>query len=665
MNARLHRTVLAALFVAAALAGPFAAARNAPAAIEEISFETPVLAVYSDGTHGSCTRLPFTLSKGHAGPLKVLIAEDTPSGSGESMRSSVWLAAVTAAMLRGDAMDGVRVTVEFPGDFDGPSAGAMLCLSILSALDGRTLPDDFAMTGTILPDGTVGLVGGVAEKLRAAASNGVRRVCIPAFQRFEEQNDGEFEDLFRIGEKLGVEVFPVASVEEAYAVLHGLPRPAPFAGEERELLSVPRKAEDLLVEQYRDALKRIVDHISKTPSAEAEELVNTLSEFYSPQAAMIAHEGGQLFTAVQEAAFVAEAWAAREENFARVRPVLDRFPALDSDEPPPRALREEYRAGLFSFDGWNDRRASRLFALDDDVEAADAPGHARPAGVSDVAAQLFADNLVPDLFSVYLEFSRFAPTENGIQELDDEELVALRRAEMLKSMTLVLFERLGKMDERLAVPLAAAFPDLGGDGRVVRSERLFHAAWRAVQSSLDADVVSAGNEADPDSDWEEDRLEKDVHYRAFRFASVDAESDHAALEESKALSDRSWHAARTLFSQVDVFVRAGTLFAKYGVEVQVEENEEGELVPRNPAFLHHLIRAARARALAGVAECRAAGVPCPGPISVIEFADSKRDDPSADRFHDVLESYWKASVSAKALLMAFRPEPAAGPASAE
>ena len=46
MNVRFPRA-LAALLAVAALS---AAARNAPAAIEEISFETPVLAVYSDGT---------------------------------------------------------------------------------------------------------------------------------------------------------------------------------------------------------------------------------------------------------------------------------------------------------------------------------------------------------------------------------------------------------------------------------------------------------------------------------------------------------------------------------------------------------------------------------------------------------------------------------------
>ena len=655
MNAHDLRIALAAILAAAAFVAP-SAARNARAAAGEVSFETPVLAVLSDGTHGSCTRLPFTLSKGHDGPLKVLIAEDTPSGSGESMRSSVWLAAVTAAMIRGDAMDGVRITVEFPGDFDGPSAGAMICLSILSALDGREPPSDFAMTGTILPDGTVGLVGGVAEKLRAAAANGIRRVCIPAFERFEKQPDGEVEDLFRIGEKIGLEVIPVVSVEEAYAVLHGLPRPMPFVGDEHELFALPRETEDLLVRTYRDALDRIREHVSDTPAAEAKELLEDFPNFYSPQSAMIAHEGGQLFTAVQNAAFAAEAWGARNENTGRIRSVLDRFPSLDSEDPPPPPLREEYRAGLCSFDSWNDRRADRLFSNDDEPESAEAPGHARPDGVADIAAQLFTDNLSADLFALYLEFAQFSLDEKRLESFDDDELVAARRVELLKSMCIILFERMQKLDERLAVPLAATFPPLSGDERVVRAERLFHVAWRAVQSSLDADVVSAGNEADPETDWEEDRLADDVHYRAFRLAAVDAESDHAALEESGALSDRSWHAARTLFSQVDVFVRAGVLFAKYGVEIQVEKDENGDLIPRNPTFLHHLIRAARARALAGIAECRAAGVPCPGPIQTVEFADSKRDDPSADRFHDVLESYWKASVSAKALLMAFRPE---------
>ena len=58
-------------------------------------------------------------------------------------------------MQRNDVMNGVRITVEFSGDVDGPSAGSVMCLSILSAMDGRTLPEDFAMTGTIMPDGTI------------------------------------------------------------------------------------------------------------------------------------------------------------------------------------------------------------------------------------------------------------------------------------------------------------------------------------------------------------------------------------------------------------------------------------------------------------------------------------------------------------------------------
>lgn len=90
----------------------------------------------------------------------------------------------------------------------------------MTALDEKTFPSDFAMTGTIMPDGTVGLVGGVAAKLKAAAAKGIKRACIPAFQRFEEQEDGELVDLFRVGEKDGLTVYPVEHISEAYAVLH-------------------------------------------------------------------------------------------------------------------------------------------------------------------------------------------------------------------------------------------------------------------------------------------------------------------------------------------------------------------------------------------------------------------------------------------------------------
>lgn len=100
---------------------------------------------------GAINHLPFTFERTNTDEsLKIILANDTPDGAGARIRGSVWLAAVTAAMFRKDPMNGVRITVEFSGDVDGPSAGGVMCLSVLSAMAGRQIPDDFSMTGTIM-----------------------------------------------------------------------------------------------------------------------------------------------------------------------------------------------------------------------------------------------------------------------------------------------------------------------------------------------------------------------------------------------------------------------------------------------------------------------------------------------------------------------------------
>jgi hypothetical protein len=184
-------------------------------------------------------------------PLRVSVTDDTPGGSAEDLRASVWLAAVTAALQRGEPLRGTRIGVDISGDVGGPSAGGVLCLAIMTALDEKAFPSDFAMTGTILPDGTVGLVGGVAAKLKAAAAKGIKRACIPAFQRFEEQEDGELVDLFRVGERDGLTVYPVEHISEAYAVLHGQPKPVQIVGMERDICALPKDLEDVLIAQWK------------------------------------------------------------------------------------------------------------------------------------------------------------------------------------------------------------------------------------------------------------------------------------------------------------------------------------------------------------------------------------------------------------------------------
>ncbi len=63
---------------------------------------------------------------------------------------------------------------------DGPSAGVTITTALVSALTGRAVKRDIAMTGEITLRGNVLAIGGLKEKTMAAYNAGVKRVLIPA-----------------------------------------------------------------------------------------------------------------------------------------------------------------------------------------------------------------------------------------------------------------------------------------------------------------------------------------------------------------------------------------------------------------------------------------------------------------------------------------------------
>lgn len=63
---------------------------------------------------------------------------------------------------------------------DGPSAGITITTAIVSALTGKTVSTELAMTGEISLRGSVLPIGGLPEKLMAAQRAGIKKVLIPA-----------------------------------------------------------------------------------------------------------------------------------------------------------------------------------------------------------------------------------------------------------------------------------------------------------------------------------------------------------------------------------------------------------------------------------------------------------------------------------------------------
>jgi ATP-dependent Lon protease len=104
---------------------------------------------------------------------------------------------------------------------DGPSAGIAIATAVISALTGRPVRGDTAMTGEITLRGRVLPIGGLKEKSVAAHRNGIAHVIIPF------GNGRELEELPQ--EVLAaVQFHPVRTMDEVMAlVLRGVATPLP------------------------------------------------------------------------------------------------------------------------------------------------------------------------------------------------------------------------------------------------------------------------------------------------------------------------------------------------------------------------------------------------------------------------------------------------------
>ncbi|MDA8219986.1 MAG: endopeptidase La, partial [Dehalococcoidales bacterium] len=94
---------------------------------------------------------------------------------------------------------------------DGPSAGVTMVTALASALTGRPVRRDVAMTGEITLRGRVLPIGGLKEKMLAAHAAGIKTFILPGKNR---------KDLAEVPAqvKKGMEIVPVDNAAEVLKV---------------------------------------------------------------------------------------------------------------------------------------------------------------------------------------------------------------------------------------------------------------------------------------------------------------------------------------------------------------------------------------------------------------------------------------------------------------
>jgi len=94
---------------------------------------------------------------------------------------------------------------------DGPSAGITIGTAVVSALTGKAVNREVAMTGEITLRGRVLPIGGLKEKTLAAFRAGIKTVIIPA------ENEKDIDDLEGVV-KENLNIIPVRSMDEVLTI---------------------------------------------------------------------------------------------------------------------------------------------------------------------------------------------------------------------------------------------------------------------------------------------------------------------------------------------------------------------------------------------------------------------------------------------------------------
>ena len=130
--------------------------------------------------------------------------------AGSMAKDSVFNAGSVMRRITGKDMHDydLHINVIGGGNIDGPSAGTAILAAIVSAVTGRKIRQDVAVTGEISLQGRVRPVGGVFEKAYGAKQAGIKTLVIP------KEND---KDIPR--GHLGLDIHAVETAEEAFALI--------------------------------------------------------------------------------------------------------------------------------------------------------------------------------------------------------------------------------------------------------------------------------------------------------------------------------------------------------------------------------------------------------------------------------------------------------------
>ncbi len=165
---------------------------------------------------------------GDSGIVLPIMAEITPAQSSEEgkiiatgklqeiAREAVTNVSVLIKKFLGEDITKKDVHIQFIGTYEGvegDSASISIATAVISAMEGVPVKQTVAMTGSLSVRGDVMPVGGVTQKIEAAAQAGIKTVLIPKANMGDVLIDEAF--------KGKIEIIPVSDISEVFEYAMG------------------------------------------------------------------------------------------------------------------------------------------------------------------------------------------------------------------------------------------------------------------------------------------------------------------------------------------------------------------------------------------------------------------------------------------------------------
>jgi Lon-like ATP-dependent protease len=168
---------------------------------------------------------------GDSGIVLPIMAEVTPAQSKEEgkiiatgklqeiAREAVTNVSVLIKKFLGEDITNKDVHIQFIGTYEGvegDSASISIATAVISALEGVPVKQTVAMTGSLSVRGDVMPVGGVTQKIEAAALAGIKTVLIPKSNMGDVLIDDAIKGM--------IEIIPVSNISEVFEYAMGSQR---------------------------------------------------------------------------------------------------------------------------------------------------------------------------------------------------------------------------------------------------------------------------------------------------------------------------------------------------------------------------------------------------------------------------------------------------------